>query len=368
MSVAGHADASSKRATVIGTGLIGGSIGLALRARGWHVTGTDLDASVVDEGIALGAFDAAGFDPTAALVVVATPVGAIPGVAQHALRMSPNAFVTDVGGVKGSILAQVSDSRFIGGHPMAGSEQLGLEGATGALFEGAAWVLTPAAQTGDATYEFVRDVVISLGADVLTLDAAQHDALVAVVSHVPHLTAAALVAVAAERAEEHRALLMLAAGGFRDMTRVAAGSPDIWPDVCTQNRDAIVSTLDRLIRELERFRSLVEGRERTALLQALTRSQRVRRNLPSRDREAVEVVEVRVPIANRPGEIAAVAVLATDNGINLRSLQTIDAAESAGGVLSIQIASSDTEQFRAALVAHGYAPVVLDAAPDGAGG
>ena len=368
MSVAVHSDGAPKRATVIGTGLIGASIGLALRARGWHVTGTDLDASVVDEGIALGAFDSAGFDSSAAFVVVSTPVGAIPDAARQALRACPNAFVTDVGGVKGSILAQVPDPRFIGGHPMAGSEQLGLEGATGALFEGAAWVLTPGELTDDATYEFVRDVVISLGADVLTLDAAQHDALVAVVSHVPHLTAAALVAVAAERAEEHRALLRLAAGGFRDMTRVAAGSPEIWPDVCTQNRDAIVSTLDRLIRELERFRSLVEDQDRTALLQALTQSQRVRRNLPSRDREAVELVEVRVPIADRPGEIAAVAVLATDGGINLWSLQTIDAAEAAGGVLSIQIASTDTERFRAALLAHGYAPVVLDPGPDGAAG
>lgn len=354
-------DGTTRRATVIGTGLIGGSVGLALRAQGWRVSGVDAQPGVVQTGIALGAFDTEGLDPASHLVVVATPVGAIPEAVGLALRGCPDAAVTDVGGVKASILAAVDDPRFVGGHPMAGSEQLGLEGSSAALFEGAAWVLTPQATTSDASFQLVRNVASSLGADVLTMAAEQHDVLVAVVSHVPHLTAASLVTVAAEVAQDHRAVLRLAAGGFRDMTRIAAGSPAIWPDVCAQNRDAIVDTIDRLIIELERFRALVDDGDRAMLHQSLAGAQTVRRNLPSRGLGDVPLVEVRIPIADRPGSIAAVAVLATENSINLRSLQTIDAADSeaAGGVASVMVAAADSEPLRGALEAAGYRAVVI---------
>lgn len=342
---------------MIGTGLIGGSVGLALRSRGWRVSGVDVTPGAVLAGMDLGAFDAEGFDAESSLVVVATPVDAIPDAVGAARKACANAVITDVGGVKGAILRAVNDPRFVGGHPMAGSEQIGLEGANANLFDGAAWVLTPEATTSNAAFALVRDVATSLGADVLTLDSDQHDALVAVVSHVPHLTAASLVAVAADRSEEHQALLRLAAGGFRDMTRVAAGSPSIWPDVCAQNRKEIVATLDRLIEELGTFRSLVDAGDRDGIFERLGRSQVVRRNLPTRMDQDIEVVEVRVSIADRPGEVAAVAVLATDLGVNLRALQTIDAMESLGGVLVMEIAAEDADTFGEALVARGHRPV-----------
>ena len=124
---------------------------------------------------------------------------------------------------------------FVGGHPMAGSEQVGIDGADPDLFVGATWVLTPTATTDPDAYARLQSVVTSLGAEVLALPPSSTTRLVAMVSHVPHLTAATLMNLADRAAEEHGALLRLAAGGFRDMTRIAAGQPGIWPDVCAEN-------------------------------------------------------------------------------------------------------------------------------------
>ena len=251
--------ASQPRANVVGVGLIGGSIGLALRRDGWHVSGVDHDPTRTERALELGVLDDVGIDPDAELTFVATPVRAVAEAARKALA-GTSGLVTDVGSVKGPIVAAVDDARFVGGHPMAGSEQEGVDGATGDLFEGAVWVLTPSAGTDDAAYARIRAVVSGFGAEVIDLPPERHDELVAVVSHVPHLTAASLMRIADERADEHVALLRLAAGGFRDMTRIASGHPGIWPDICEENRTAIVSGLDRLIG------ALAEAREQVALV------------------------------------------------------------------------------------------------------
>ncbi|MEO7442119.1 MAG: prephenate dehydrogenase/arogenate dehydrogenase family protein, partial [Acidimicrobiales bacterium] len=204
--------AGSDRAQVVGTGLIGASIGLALRARGWHVTGRDRDPARSTRAAVLGAVDEIGVDADAEITFVATPVSAIADAALAAL--AGGGLVTDVGSVKAPIVSAVGSPRFVGGHPMAGSEQEGVDGADAGLFEGATWVLTPAEGTDPAAFARVRAVVASLGADVVAVSPERHDALVAVVSHVPHLTAATLMGLAAEGAEEHAAMLRLAAGGF----------------------------------------------------------------------------------------------------------------------------------------------------------
>jgi prephenate dehydrogenase len=162
-----------RRAQLVGTGLIGGSIGLALRARGWHVTGRDRDAERAARALELGALDALGDDPDAELTFVATPVGA---VAEEAAK-APGV-VTDVGSVKAPVVAAVDRSTFVGGHPMAGSEQEGVEGADAALFQGAVWVLTPVEATDPEAHSLVRSVVSSFGADGVELPPDRHDALV----------------------------------------------------------------------------------------------------------------------------------------------------------------------------------------------
>src|SRR5438552_11883449 len=346
--------AEPPRAVIVGTGLIGGSIGLALRARGWRVTGHDRDQARAARAVELGALDAVGDDPGAELTFVATPVGAVVGEARAAL--TGGGIVTDAGSVKTPIVAGVDHPRFVGGHPMAGSEQEGVDGADASLFEGATWVLTPTEATDPDAYARVRSVVASLGADVVALPPERHDALVAVVSHVPHLTAATLMGLAAQGAEEHAAVLRLAAGGFRDMTRVAAGHPGIWRDICAENRTAIVEALDRLIAAVGDMRALVEAGDREGLLRVLEHAREARVNLPVRVARAEDMVELRVPVPDRPGVIAEVTTLAGELGINIYDFEIAHSAEGDRGVLVMVVEAAESERLRAALADRGYHP------------
>lgn len=351
------AAAPPRRAGVVGLGLIGGSLGLALRARGWHVSGHDTDAARVADALRRGVIDAEGLDPDAEITFVATPVAEIPDAAKAALAAGPG-LVTDVGGVKAPIASAIDDRRFLGGHPMAGSELHGLEGADADMFSGAVWVLTPTPATDDAVFARVASVVSSLGTEVVALPPERHDALVAVVSHVPHLTAATLMGLADERSSEHAALLRLAAGGFRDMTRIAAGHPAIWPDICAQNRTAIVETLDGLIDGLGRMRALVDEDDRAGLLATLTTARTARANLPGRVARPDEVAEVRVPIPDRPGAAAEVFTLAAELGVNIADFEVYHSAEGQKGVMLLLIDATNGELFRGGLMARGFRPNV----------
>ncbi|HTZ07963.1 MAG TPA: prephenate dehydrogenase/arogenate dehydrogenase family protein [Acidimicrobiales bacterium] len=346
----------ARRAAVVGTGLIGGSLGLALRAGGWWVTGTDVDPDRARRALELEAIDAVGEDPEAEVVFVATPAGAVPGAARAALARarSRDVVVTDVAGVKAPVVAAVTDARFVGGHPMAGSEQAGVEGADAELFVGATWVLTPTATTDPGAYARLRPVLGALGADVVTMPPDQHDTLVAVVSHVPHLTAATLMNLADGLAAEHAALLRLAAGGFRDMTRVAAGDPAIWPDLCTQNADAIVRALDAVVVELTAMRDRVAGGRRDELLAVLGRATGARRSLPARAVRPERLAELRVPVPDRTGALHEVTTAAFDLSVNLFDVEIAHSAEGDRGVLVLVVDADDAMKLHAALAERGY--------------
>jgi prephenate dehydrogenase len=348
-----------RRAAIVGTGLIGGSIGLALRARGWHVTGWDAASGRAERARAVNALDASGIDPTAEVTFIATPVSGIVDAARDALAHmagNPSGVVTDVGGVKGPIVAAVDNPRFVGGHPMAGSEQEGIDGADGELFAGATWVLTPTASTDPDAFTRLRTVVTSFGADVVAIPPERHDDLVAVVSHVPHLAAATLMGLASEEAEQHASLLRLAAGGFRDMTRVAAGHPGIWPDICAENAAAIVTALDQLGTDLSKVRDVVASGDRSALIAILERAREARRNLPSRLSRPEDLVEVRVPVPDRPGVVAEVTTLAGELGVNIEDLEIAHSVEGDRGVLVMVVDAGASDLLRGALMARGYRP------------
>lgn len=341
-----------RAAVVIGTGLIGGSLGLALRQHGWYVTGRDLDPARAERALELGALDAVGDDAAAEITFVCTPVSSIAAEARAAL--ADGGVVTDVGGVKAPVVAAVDHRRYVGGHPMAGSEQEGVDGADPGLFDGATWVLTPTVDTDADAYALVRSVVTSLGADVVALSPQRHDELVATVSHVPHLTAATLMALAADRADEHAAVLRLAAGGFRDMTRVAAGHPGIWPDICTENRQAIVATLDRLVAALTDMRELVETGDRPGLLSTLERARAARVHLPARAPEPEHLVEVRVPVPDRPGVLAEVTTLLGELGVNIEDLEIAHSSEGARGVIVLVVEDASADDTCKALIGRGF--------------
>ena len=346
-----------RRANVVGLGLIGGSVGRALRARGWRVRGTDVETTRVDEAVRRGVVDAAGVDPAAEITFVAVPALAVTDVVKEVLATT-SGLVTDTTGVKASVAAAVTDGRFLGGHPMAGSEQEGLDGADPDLFEGAVWVLTPTPETSDAVFAAVASAVSELGAEVVALTPARHDSLVAVVSHVPHLAAATLMTLADERAEEHAALLRLAAGGFRDMTRIASGHPAIWPDICEENREAIVDGLDGLIAGLTDIRDVVARADRDALLAVLTRARRARANLPSRVTQPADLAEVRIPIPDRPGAAAEVFTLAAELGVNVADFEVYHSAEGIKGIMILLVEAANSDLFRGGLLARGFRPSV----------
>jgi len=346
---------------VVGLGLIGSSIALGLRELGWHVSGVDVDEKRTARALELGVVDELGDDPEAALVFVATPVSSIAPTANAILatRASDTELVvTDVGGIKGEVLRSITDPRFVGGHPMAGSEQEGPDGADPLMFAGATWVLTPTSTTSPDAFRAVRAVVSLLGADVVELAPTRHDALVAIVSHLPHLTAANLMNLASDASEEHSVLLRLAAGGFRDMTRIAAGDPVIWPDIFRDNADAVLEALDDLRGRLDEARRILVEGDRDALVALLEQARGARRNLPPRAPRPESVVECRIPVPDRPGVLAEVTTLLGELGANIRDLEIAHSAEGERGVLVLVIDAEAADGARAALIEHGYRPAM----------
>ena len=344
---------TTRTATLVGTGLIGGSLGMALRRAGWEVVGVDRDPARAQEAVERGALDAIGEDPASDLTIVATPVGGVVDEARRLLEAG-HRVVTDVGSVKEPIVAGVDHPGFVGGHPMAGSEQEGIAAATADLFDGATWVLTPTATTDDQAFATVRAALAQLGAEVVALDPHRHDALVAMVSHVPHLTAATLMRLADEASEEHRALLRLAAGGFRDMTRIAAGHPGIWPDIVAENRDAIVDVLDRLLASLTEVREVVAGSDRDALLGLLEQARAARTNLPARFGKPSELGEIHLVIPDRPGALAEVTTLATALDVNIANMEIAHSSEGDRGVLILLVEAGELDRLHDALVERDY--------------
>jgi prephenate dehydrogenase len=342
---------------VAGLGLIGGSIARALTERGWHVSGDDQLPGRAQQAVDLGYIAVVGLDPGAEITFVATPVLALVDQVKRVLA-DTNGLVTDVGSVKSGVAQAIDDPRFVGGHPMAGSELEGLDGADGSMFEGAVWVLTPSSTTDDTTFSAVAAVVAELGADVVALPPDRHDQVVAVISHVPHLTAATLMGLASDRAEEHAALLRLAAGGFRDMTRIASGQPTIWLDICAENRPAILSALDGLIDGLRDMRRVVDSDDRGELQRLLSKARDARANLPTHATHPSEFAEVRIPIPDRPGSAAEVFTLAAELGVNIASFEVVHSVEGNRGVAVVLVDAQRVDLYRGGLIARGFRPAV----------
>ena len=349
---------SSPTVNVIGLGLVGGSLAFGLTRRGWTVLGTDVDQGIVTEALSRRIVSGSDLDPGALITVVAVPVSDLPeavGVAIDATRGA----VTDLGSVKGPIVRKISSPRFVGGHPMAGSELHGLAGADPDLFDGARWVLTPTNETDDRSFEVVAAMVRDLGAEPIVLDAEMHDRLVAVVSHLPHLTAAALLGLAARHADDHGAVLRLAAGGFRDMTRVASGDPRIWIDICRENRVAILDAIDEFVTELCATRAVIAEGRGSDLARGLQLAREARSNLPGRLRELRDIVEFRIPIPDRAGAAAEIFGIAAETGVNIANFEVVHSTEGERGVLVMVVESEQRDLFRGGLLARGYRPSVL---------
>ncbi len=241
------------RLALVGTGLIGASLGLAARAAGVErVVGWDTDPEALAVAAERGALDAAAGSLAEAvagaeLAVVAAPIAQLPAVVDEVLAAAPETCtVTDVGSTKGSVCAAAGGShRFVGGHPICGAEARGPEHAKAEIFRGATWFLTPLAGTDPASYRLVHGFAASLGAVPVAVDPQAHDRLVALTSHVPHVLANLIVNQAGGQRIEGHEPLAAAGGSLRDMTRVAGANPRIWVDIFLENAGAILEALAR---------------------------------------------------------------------------------------------------------------------------
>ncbi len=255
---------------IVGVGLIGGSLGMALKSRrlAQIVIGVGRSRDRLDMALALGAIDGGttSLEEAAAdadIVVLCTAVGHILASLPETLAaVKPGAIVTDVGSTKAAIVQAAAGAKnFIGGHPMAGSEQTGVEAATPLLFEEATWAITPAETTDPAAVSLLERLAQSVGATTLLLAPDAHDAMLAVTSHLPHVLASALMRQASQTQRRYPQTQQLTAGSFADGTRVAASSPEIWRDVCLSNRDALLHALQAFRGQLDTLEAAVEGRD-----------------------------------------------------------------------------------------------------------
>ncbi len=259
---------------ILGVGLIGGSLGQVLKARrlALRVVGIGRSPERLDQAVALGAIDQGFLDLRAGLagadlVVLGTAVSHILEVLPAVLRLAPpGAVVTDVGSTKTEIVRRADGAPlFVGSHPMAGSERTGVEAATPLLFQDATWALTPVASTDPGALRRLQRFAQELGARTLVLSPEDHDAMVAVTSHLPHVLSAALMRQAADARLLHPETARLAAGSFADLTRIAASSPEIWRDVCLSNRDAVLDALRHYRHQLDGLEAAVADRDATGI-------------------------------------------------------------------------------------------------------
>ncbi|HEU4897717.1 MAG TPA: prephenate dehydrogenase/arogenate dehydrogenase family protein [Actinomycetota bacterium] len=343
-----------RRLAIVGTGLLGASVGLAARAAGVaEVVGADNDRrelrdALEREAITSRARSVEEAAEGADLVVAATPVRSLAGVLARALAANPDAVITDVGSTKLHLLAELQRSsanaslrRVIPGHPMAGSEERGARAARVDLFHGAAWVLTPAPHVDHQALRRLTSFVRDLGGRPLMLDPELHDQVAAFASHLPQLAATALMGAVAQ-VESPAALRRLVASGFRDTTRVAASDPDLWVDICATNGPSIVAALDVLTSRLEVLRKLIAEGNRAGLREELAAARAARLRIPTKPGSSPRGLrEVVVHIADRPGSLAAVFHALGAAGVNVEDLAIDHELQGGSGALRIWVAGRD---------------------------
>lgn len=334
------------RIAVVGTGLIGASIGLAARERlGATIAGVDPDpeparaAGAVDEACSLeDALDGAE------AAFVAVPVPALTETVAAVLAAAPPAcVVTDVGSVKSDLVAATGDERFVGGHPLAGAEQGGAAAARADMFEGATWFLTPTQATSGIQLEKLHHLLAGLGARPAVIEAAAHDRAMATVSHLPHVLANVLVGLAADG-------VPAMGPSFRDATRVAGANPALWAGIYASNAEALGDAIDAAIGELQDVRARLGTGE--SLEDWQDRSARLRTALRTAGAGG-ELAELHVAVPNRPGVIADIALTLSREGINIADMSLAPSVDMATGSLDLSVPAGSEARARELLAGLG---------------
>jgi prephenate dehydrogenase len=346
-------------ALVIGTGLIGASIGCALTKHGVRVHLRDAQPghATVAAGLGAGTLD----PPEAAdvdLVVVAVPPRALAGVIRDALHTYPEAAVTDVGSVKAGVLDELWRSgapleRYVGSHPMAGSHRSGPMTAQADLFVDRTWVVTPHRRSDPAAIGLVTAMVAACGARRVTMDVEDHDAAVARVSHLPHLMSVLVAGHLTEVPAEH---LLLAGQGLRDVTRVAGGDPALWEQIVNANASAVLAELYGVAQQLQQVIRAIEAGPATAeLREELERAVVGTRKIPGKHGAAsTDYTQVVVEIPDTPGALARLFSDVGAAGVNVEDIAIEHDAVRPLGYLALSVAPAQGPALTASMAAAGW--------------
>ena len=357
---------------IVGLGLIGASLAatLAEKMPDAAVFGVDTDGATRETAMARGWVSAASSPDDEAfrafvegpceLVVIATPVAAVDDYLARLRDWGYTGVVTDTISTKGHILAAAAEllpapHRYIPGHPMAGSEQNGIAGARADLFEGANWILCPDERTAPEDFQHMHELVTGIDARVVSLHREEHDSAVAIVSHVPHMVASSLMQLAQAHADDSRSIMRLAAGGFKDTTRIAAGSPKLWCGIAFDNAEALRAGLDEMAGILGSFSEALAAGDRDTFTRLLAEAAEARRALPAAWVPSTEkLLEVRIPMVNRTGVVAEVCTIASSVGCNIQSID-IDHISEGNAVLSLILTDEgDIGQLSIQLINAGF--------------
>ena len=351
-----------ERLAVVGTGLIGTSVALAAGRARTRCRGFDADSGVLDRAAARGAIEPesslAEAVADAELVVVAVPVGAAPGVVQDVLDAAgPDVVVTDVASTKRPLVS-LEDPRFVPGHPVAGGVSGGPARAAADLFDEATWFLTPTEASSAESVALVERFVASVGARAVHTDAAGHDRLLALTSHLPHALANLLMLRVAEAAAEDDAPLAFAGASLREMTRLAGANAAVWSDIFLGNADEIAAALGGLRASLDELEQALQSGDRERIEATIATAASVRERLESfayRTAPA-QLNRIRVRVPDRPGVLARITQILGAARINLEDFELRHVSPEYGGVLVILVAGADNaERARELLRREGYA-------------
>jgi prephenate dehydrogenase len=355
-----------QRLAVVGTGLIGASVGLAASSRGATVTGWDPDPEALAVAEARGAVTAAGSLEEALsgaeLAVVAAPIAVLASQVTAVLAAAAEeTTVTDVGSTKASIVAAAGESpRFVGGHPISGGESQGPAHASAGLFAGVTWFLTPTAQTDHERHRVVHGFVSDLGAVPVAIDPAAHDRLVALTSHLPHVLANVIVNQAGATRIEGYEPLASAGGSLRDMTRIAGANPRIWTDIFLDNASAVREALGEYRRRLDQVEAALDGGDAGFLARWIGEAaQNRRRMLESAYDDAGALHRLQVHVPDRPGVFAGIAQAFGAERINIEDFEFEHISPERGGTLTLLVTGEDEARRGAELLeGQGYGVVV----------
>ncbi|MGM0380661.1 MAG: prephenate dehydrogenase/arogenate dehydrogenase family protein [bacterium] len=339
---------------IVGLGLIGGSVARGLKENNYKLTGWDKDGESRKKALASGLIEEA-FPPEelpSAVdgVLLAVPVPAMVGIVREMINSGGNLprYITDVGSTKNWIFEKMVEilpegCSFIGGHPMAGSEKNGLEASDPLLFENAICVLSPGEKENNQEFKSVKKLWEDLGAHIMILDAPTHDRVVARVSHLPHLVAAALVRIAGKKLKDKT--LPLAAGGFRDTTRIAGSDPGLWRDILETNSHRILETITEFQKALAHVESLLTEKNWNGLTDWLEESRELREEIPARTKGLLgSLFELRIQAPDRPGILSEVTGILGEAEINICDIEVLRVREGEKGTIKLAFRRAEEKE------------------------